>query len=160
MGNRKAFKALLIGALCVIMVLGTVYATPSVVSSTAERNAVAKNWTYLKRGVAENNCMAWAFGDEYNFLWPWYGAPTLKQVDKYMADNGYTAYDRNMSCAIYAYGSSSEVVHFARGLGNGPLAVPISAKWGMWEAFTHSGTDPYYSVSEGGIYGSRVRGYN
>jgi hypothetical protein len=159
---RSKNKLLVVAILCMTMLWGTMALalTPSDTTTTAQRNAIAKNWAYIERGYADYNCLAWALGVTNIWVWPWTGNPSLAQVNTYMSNLGYTASDGSISCDIYAYGTTSAVVHFARGRGAGPLAIPIDAKWGSCELFSHTTTNPYYTVAEGGVYGSRVKSYS
>lgn len=135
--------------------------TPSTVSSTAIRNRISNSWSYKARGYYENNCLAWALGNTTSWIWPWGSKnPTVAQVTSYLATRGYEhTGNKNMSQKIYAFGSTSSVTHFSKGLGNGPLATPQDAKWGHYEVFNHHSPDPYNSVSSGS-YGPRVASYN
>lgn len=55
--------------------------------------------------------------------------PTVAQVNTFLSSQGYrNSGNQNMSQKIYAFGKTSGVTHFSRGLGMGPLAVPIDAK--------------------------------
>ena len=36
--------------------------TPSNTTSAAQRNKMAKNWTYRSRGYAEQNCLSYTIG--------------------------------------------------------------------------------------------------
>lgn len=143
-----------------LLVSSAVALTPSYTTSVAERNAIAKNWNYLERGYKEYNCLAWSLGITDDWVWPWGSEnPSVSKVITYMIGKGYVAVDSNISCSIYAYGTSNAVTHFARGRGDGPLAVPIDAKWGACELFSHTTTDPYYTIAEGGSYGKLVKGF-
>ena len=160
---KKSFKTITLVLLCVVLLVQVsvtaLALTPSEVSSTTLRNIISNNWTYKQRGYYENNCLAWALGSSTGYYWPW-GAryPTLSEVDELMEYLGFTALNANMSCDVYAYGANGYVHHFARGLGNGPLAVPIDAKWGCYEVFSHGSIYPYNSVTSGG-YGGLLRAY-
>jgi hypothetical protein len=157
---KFAIRTVLILIICFSLSFA-VFASPSIVTTTAQRNAMAYNWTYYTAGVYENNCLGWALGNTTNWVWPWGTSnPTLSQVNTYMFGIAYTGTSSFvMSCDVYAYGSTSNVTHFARGLGDGPLTYPISAKWGHCEVFKHTSTNPYKSV-DSGSYGSCIRGYN
>lgn len=135
--------------------------SPSTVSSTAIRNKISNSWSYKSRGYYENNCLAWALGNKTSWTWPWGSKnPTVSQVTDYLASKGYKyTGNQSMSQKIYAFGSSSSVTHFSRGLGIGPLATPQDAKWGHYEVFNHHSPNPYNSVASGS-YGPRVASYN
>lgn len=54
-----------IALLVVVLVLGILGGvahalSPSQTTTTAQRNAIAYNWTYYARGYYENNCLAYA----------------------------------------------------------------------------------------------------
>lgn len=160
--SKKWFFSLIAGLLCVILTMSSAFAyTEALTSSTALRNRIAKNWTFLAQGLQDYNCLAWALGITTTWVWPWgQENPTLSEVNDYMSGLGYEALSSNISCDIYAYGTSSAVAHFSRGRGAGPLAVPIDAKWGAYELFTHTSTNPYYTIEEGGVYGRLVKAYH
>ena len=156
----KSIISLIAILLCASFVVTNAYAyTPSETTSIEVRNKIAKNWSFMARGYKEYNCLAWALGNTTTWVWPWSGNASVSQVNDYMSDLGYSNLFANMSCDIYAYGTTSSVAHFARGRGAGPLAVPIDAKWGACELFTHTSTNPYYTIAEGGLYGNLVRAY-
>ena len=145
-----------------MVLTSNVYAlSPSIVSSTEVRNAIAHNWKYVERGYEDNNCLAWAVELNNIWLWPWgLESPTHAEVDNFMDTyENLSPTSSYISCDIYAYGTSSRIVHFARGRGTGPLAVPIDSKWGSYENFSHTTVSPYNSVANGGIYGALVRAY-
>lgn len=158
---RKSILSMAIVMVCLILIASVAWAyTPSVPTTIADRNRIAKNWSFLAQGYKEYNCLAWALGNTTTWIWPWNNNyPSLSQVNSFMSNRGYTSVNSNISCAIYAYGTTSAIAHFARGRGNGPLAIPIDAKWGQCELFTHTSTNPYYTIAEGGLYGKLVRGY-
>lgn len=134
--------------------------TASSVSSNAIRNKISSSWSYKQRGYYENNCLAWALGNTTNWIWPWgQKNPTVAQVNTFLSSQGYrNSGNQNMSQKIYAFGKTSGVTHFSRGLGMGPLAVPMDAKWGHYEVFNHQSPNPYYSIASGS-YGPRVASY-
>lgn len=134
--------------------------TASSVSSNTIRNKISSSWSYKQRGYYENNCLAWALGNTTDWIWPWgQKNPTVAQVNTFLSSQGYrNSGNQNMSQKIYAFGKTSGVTHFSRGLGMGPLAVPMDAKWGHYEVFNHQSPNPYYSIASGS-YGPRVASY-
>ena len=157
----KIYKKCIHIFLCAIILSTSAFAlTPPLTSSNSLRDQIAQNWEFKEQGWKENNCLGWALGETTQWVWPWEpNNPSVDQVDVYMAYRGYTAGNYNISQAIYAYGTTNNVTHFARGRGYGPLAKPIDAKWGKYEVFIHTSTSPYNSIPSGS-YGSLVRSYN
>lgn len=162
MKNKKKISLVL----CIIMALTIAFPTsafalsPSEVSSNQIRNIISNSWTYKQRGYYENNCLAWALGSSTGFVWPWGEKyPTLSQVNTFLSSQGYkNTGNQNMSQKIYAFGTTSKVTHFSKGLGLGPLATPMDAKWGHYEVFSHQSSNPYNSIASGS-YGSRIASF-
>ncbi len=128
--------------------------TPSRQTTTAERNAIAYNWTYYTLGWYENNCLAYAVGVTDRWIWPWGSAkPTIAQVTTYMYTWGYMP-NAVAAKRVYCYGSSSAVTHFSKNIS--VTSTQIRAKWGHCEIFTHSTSNPYTSYA----YGPRVFTYS
>lgn len=128
--------------------------TASKSTTTAFRNQIAKNWTFIDQGYYECNCLAWAVGITTAWLWPWgEDNPTLAEVDTYLTAHGYTAADYPEGYNIYAYGTANSICHFGKGRGYGPLAIAMESKWGHCELFGHPDCNPFYTIAEGGLYG-------
>jgi hypothetical protein len=160
----------LVWALVVALLLGigvgAAYAlSPSLTSSTALRNQIAYNWTFYQQGYYENNCLAYALGNQTSWIWPWGGSnPTVSQVDSYMSGQGYTAVPPSAvgplnTTRAYAFGATSSVGHFAKNRNYTTVLRNdlTRAKWGRYEVFNHSNANPYKPLPGG--YGPLVRGY-
>lgn len=161
---KKRFIKIINIIICALIIISlfssiSVFAlTPSRVSSTELRNQIATNWIYKKRGYIECNCLGWVLGRENMWIWPWgKNNPTVAELTNFLKIYGYK-YSGNyvLSAKIYAFGTSTQVTHVARGLGVGPLKIPMDAKWGQYEVFNHRNTDPYTRYS----YGPRVATYS
>ena len=120
--------------------------TPSNTTSTAQRNKIAKNWTYRSRGYAEQNCLSYAIGKGNVWTWPWGASnPTKAQSQAYLKKQGYTKF-KNANVAghlpkteVYAYVLNSGITHFAKQYSGGGSI----AKWGTCEKFSSNSTNPY-----------------
>lgn len=158
---RTFVAAIVLAAVLVTAPTQALGLTPSTQSTTAQRNAIAHNWTYYTRGYYQNNCLAYALGNTTQWIWPWPAEPMLGQVAAYLIGLGWTWVGPDASgplktTRIYCYGSSDDVLHFAK------CVTPTSsvqndtvrAKWGHFEVFTHSNAHPYNSPPDG--YGGLV----
>lgn len=157
MKKHKKILSLVLVILCLLVVTSicAFALTPSLTSSTTLRNSIASNWTYKEKGYYENNCLAWSLGNTTQWIWPWGSFnPSVSGVNTYLSSLGYSSTSLVAYKDIYAYGTTSSVTHFAKGL-QIPSVYPISAKWGHYEAFYHSSINPYYTSS----YGSLVAVY-
>ena len=112
-------------SLCVLLIfsvfINVAFAlTPSLTTTTAQRDAVANNWSYFDRGYYENNCLAYALGNTTQWIWPWGSSnPMLNEANTYMSNQGYTAVSKDATGPLrttraYAFGSTSNVTHFAK----------------------------------------------
>lgn len=150
MKRTKSYFALLI-TLFSLLFSTTVSASPSLTTTTAERNAIAYNWDYYAGGVYENNCLAYAMGNTTTWLWPW-GAdnPTVSTVQTWLAGQGYSGVltgPLQGKLQMTAYALNGRVTHFARAI----TETTVRAKWGHAEIFNHSNLDPYTNVVYGGL---------
>lgn len=128
--------------------------TNSAQTTTAQRNAIAYNWTYYARGWYENNCLAYAIGVTDRWIWPWGSSnPTLTQVTTYMSTQGYMA-NAVAAKRVYCYGSPSAVTHFSKNIS--VSSSQVRAKWGHCEIFNHSTNNPYKPTP----YGPYVYAYS
>lgn len=140
---RKVTRVLVLVAIVLLAVAPTAaYAlTPSTTSSTATRNAIAYNWTFYTRGYYENNCLAYATGYTTVWIWPWGSRnPNLTEVTTYMTSQGYMSNSVGPK-RVFCYGGSSNVTHFSKNLSTS--SDQCRAKWGHYEVFTHSTSNPY-----------------
>jgi len=159
-------RVLIVLCLCLIMVLALptlAYAlTPSLTTTTAERNYIANDWSYYARGWYENNCLAYALDNTTDWIWPWgQNNPTLSQVESYMSSVGYPyMFERDFIGPYYppaevaCYGWTNSIKHFAKvtSYGYGWYYSTIRAKWGHYEIFDGSNGDPYTN----NVYGPEV----
>jgi hypothetical protein len=148
-GKNKIFSLIPVFVILSILFTTSTYAlTPSNTTTTAQRNAIANNWTYLSRGYAEQNCLSYALKLGNVWTWPWGETPTPAQVKDYLTvAYGYNSFSTTKPTSITAnpphlliYAKGNVVTHFAR------LYIPEekwSAKWGAYEIFQHSNADPY-----------------
>lgn len=159
--RKKSIISIIVSLVIALSSVIVVCATPSLTTSTSERNSIANNWTYYSQGIFENNCLAYSMGNTTQWIWPWGEVnPTLSQARSYMSTLGYSSYDKNhigptLTCQIMAYGWDSSITHFSRitsdtsgSFSNGQCI----AKWGHAEIFSHSTLDPYTNV----LYGPSI----
>jgi len=135
--------------LVIVLVFATVvpaYASPSVATTTSERNTVYKNWTYYQRGTYEQNCLSYARGmvDSW-WEWPvgWGLGPSVAVAQLYLKGTlvGYKTFSNNTSGAfpanvLVAYWTDKEgghINHFTKTIGS---ANAVRSKWGRHEIFT------------------------
>ena len=124
----------------------------SIHTTTAQRNAIAKNWKYYQRGYQDYNCLAYALGNTRSWVWPWGSSPSVQTVKNWLSKIGYANAGANTQgpfykFTIYVYEKNGVVTHFARTTkingsslgGNNRCA----AKWGSCELFTHTNSNPY-----------------
>jgi hypothetical protein len=138
------------------------FASPSLSTTTAERNYIANDWTFYNQGNYENNCLAYALGNTTSWIWPWGSSnPTLQEVFNYLLSSyGYTSYRSYSSqpyphsCTIACYGTLGNVTHFSKIISGGLWwnSGTCRAKWGRCEIFSHSTLDPYTD----NVYGSLI----
>lgn len=159
--RKKSIISIIVALTLTISCLTAVCATASVTTTTADRNAIATNWTFYSQGVYENNCLAYSLGNTTDWIWPWsYSNPTLAQTKTYMNSRGYTGYDTSFigavqTCQIMAYGTSSSINHFSKIISDSSGSFTngtCRAKWGHAEIFTHSNLNPYTNL----VYGSSI----
>lgn len=118
--------------------------TESYQTTTADRNYIANNWTYYKRGYADYNCLAYALGDTSRWIWPWGSSnPSTDTVKTYLKNLDYTVTSTSGSSKkklrMVVYSLNGGVTHFSRTTSN----TTCRAKWGACELFSHSNLDPY-----------------
>ena len=117
-------------------------------TTTAQRNSIARQYTYYSQGTYFANCLSFALDKvpTYNtwsdWSWPWQGNVNTIQVMEYLRPRGFKTYTMNTSVrprvAVYGH-STSNITHFARVNTSGA----IRAKWGRSEIFSHTTTSPY-----------------
>jgi len=132
-------------------------------TTTAQRNAIANDWTFYAQGTETYNCLAYALGNTTSWVWPWGASnPTFSQVQTYLNGKGYAeSYKVGFigpiqPCKITCYGTTSAITHFAKYTNtsnNTGWTGQVRAKWGACEIFTHSTPNPYVPT---GIYGKQV----
>ena len=85
-------------AMCILMVLvslgnGVSYVQArrlSYTTTVGQRNAIANDWTYVERGYADYNCLAYALGNTTSWDWPFGSVATKKEAKSYLESKGYT----------------------------------------------------------------------
>lgn len=120
-------------------------------------DARAKTWTYEGPVDTSYNCLGYATGS-MTFEWPWRGNATTADVNNYLEKYyNLTEYTSGpYAVKIHAYGTTDNVVHFAKSDGR-----DIIAKWGQLELISSETWDPYYSApgNETDYYGPLVASY-
>ena len=161
--KKKILISLCLALIAVTVLSSVAYAlTPSQTTTTAQRNWIAKNWTYYARGYYENNCLAYALGNTTSWIWPWGSSnPTLAQAESYMRGLGYSCYERWVygpyePCQVACYGWTSNITHFSKITSGGYCwqdgCGTCRAKWGHCEIFNHSNIDCYTN----NVYGPEI----
>ena len=151
MFNKKYYSKKIIIVVLVALVMAfstiTAYANPSYTTTTTTRNNIAYNWSFCSQGYLEQNCLAFALGKGVQIYWPWSGNPTAAQAKTKLKELGYkNILDAGQAGAlpnteIYCYVNGSGLVtHFARQV---PGTYKARAKWGQYEVFNHTTTNPY-----------------
>lgn len=166
MKSRTFVAAILLASALATAPTQALALTPSTQSTTAQRNAIAHTWTYYTRGYYENNCLAYALGNTTQWVWPWFGDASLDEVRGYLANLGWAwvgpdAGGPLRTTRVYCYGSSTDVIHFAKCATARSYVQndTVRAKWGHYEVFTHSNAHPYNSppAGYGGLVGVWVK---
>lgn len=131
-------------------------------TTKAQRDSIANDWTYYKRGYSDYNCLAYAMGNNTKWYWPWGSKnPTVKQTKDWLKSKcKYKIADKNKKSGLDKFvicvytNNSGRVTHFSRttklngkSLGN---KIACVSKWGRCELFTHKTRNPY---KKNGIYG-------
>jgi len=142
----------------------TCYASPSLTTTTAERNSIANNWSYYALGQYEYNCLAYAMDNTSTWVWPW--DPNSKvsetQVNDFLFSSGYTQTGYNNGTGpwpaskICSYGWGTDVRHFARittASVTSWTGDKLRAKWGHCEIFSHTNSNPYTNNVYGPLLG-------
>lgn len=137
--------------------------TYSRTTTQAQRNNIANDWTYYKRGYNDYNCLAYAMGNNTQWYWPWGTSnPTIQQAKNWLKNKcKYKIADKDKKSGLSKYvicvyaNTQGKVTHFARTtkINGNTLGKNIAcvAKWGQCELFTHKSRNPY---KKNGLYGA------
>jgi hypothetical protein len=125
-----------------------IYKSGSLCAPVSDYAGVVKQFKKIGNYTRTYNCLAYALGITYSWVWPWgEDCPTLSQLNTYMESQGYVSVEQYQSNCIVAYGfSRSEITHFSK-----VVAGTVTAKCGAWELMEHNEYDAYFA---NGGYGS------